>query len=60
MDIDTVKYIEKKLKEKKELLESKVIFGVDTWDQYQYIIGQIRSINDLLQDLRDLLKKQEL
>ena len=60
MDIDTVKYIEKKLKEKKEVLESKVIFGVDRWDQYQYIIGQIRSINDLLQDLRDLLKKQEL
>jgi hypothetical protein len=29
-------------------------------EKYQYIVGQYRSLNDLQQDLRDLLKKQEL
>ena len=33
--------------------------GVDSMDEYKYIIGQIRSSEDLQQDLTDLLKKQE-
>ena len=61
MDFETIKYIKKKLLEPKlERLKEKVVIGVDNWDEYKYIIGQIRSIEDLQQDLTDLFKKQEL
>ncbi len=61
MDFETIKYIRTKLLEpKKERLKDKVVIGVDNWDEYKYIIGQIRSIEDLQQDLTDLFKKQEL
>ena len=61
MDFQTIKYIkEKLLKPKLERLKDKVVIGVDNWNEYQYIIGQIRSIEDLQQDLTDLFKKQEL
>ena len=61
MDFQTIKYIkEKLLKPKLERLKEKAVIGVDNWNEYQYIIGQIRSIEDLQQDLTDLFKKQEL
>jgi hypothetical protein len=61
MDYDTVQRIKKKLiDERLNLLKEKVTMGVDNWDTYQYIIGQIRSLTDLRQDLTDLFKKQEL
>jgi len=61
VDFETIKYIKKKLLEPKlERLKEKVVIGVDNWNEYQYIIGQIRSIEDLQQDLTDLFKKQEL
>jgi predicted protein tyrosine phosphatase len=61
VDFATIKYIKNKLLEpKKERLKEKVVIGVDNWDEYKYIIGQIRSIEDLQQDLTDLFKKQEL
>jgi len=60
MDYDTLRFIQKRTKEKRSLLCDKIIIGVDNFTTYQYIIGQIRSLDDLLQDLTDLLKKQEL
>jgi hypothetical protein len=61
VDYDTVQRIKKKLiDERLNLLKEKVTIGVDNWDTYQYIIGQIRSLTDLRQDLTDLFKKQEL
>ena len=61
MDFETIKYIKKKLLTPKlERLKEKGVIGVDNWNEYQYIIGQIRSIEDLQQDLTDLFKKQEL
>jgi len=61
MDFETIKYIKKKLLTPKlERLKEKVVIGVDNWNEYQYIIGQIRSIEDLQQDLTDLFKNQEL
>ena len=60
MDYHTVKYIQSKLlKPKIEALTEKLKLGVDTVEEYKYIIGQIRSNEDLLRDLTDLLKKQE-
>ncbi len=60
MDYSTVKYIQKKiLKPKTDALTEKIKLGVDTFEEYKYIIGQIRSNEDLHRDLTDLLKKQE-
>ena len=60
MDYHTVKYIQNKLlKPKIEALPEKLKLGVDTFEEYKYIIGQIRANEDLLRDLTDLLKKQE-
>ncbi len=60
MDYHTIKFIQNKLlKPKIEGLTQKVKLGVDTFDEYKYIIGQIRSNEDLHRDLQDLLKKQE-
>ena len=43
-----------------EDLKQNIISGVDSYEKYQYLVGQYRSLNDLQQDLRDLLKKQEM
>ena len=60
MDYHTIKYIQNKLlKPKIESLTTKIKLGVDNFEEYKYIIGQIRSNEDLQQDLTDLLKKQE-
>ena len=60
MDYHTIKYIQDKiLKPKIDALTTKIKLGVDNLPEYKYIIGQIRSNEDLQQDLTDLLKKQE-
>ena len=60
MDYHTIKYLQNKiLKPKIDALTTKVKLGVDNFNEYKYIIGQIRSSEDLQQDLTDLLKKQE-
>jgi len=60
VDYHTIKYLQNKLlKPKIDSLTTKVKLGVDNFAEYKYIIGQIRSNEDLQQDLTDLLKKQE-
>ena len=52
MDYATIKYIQQKiLKPKIESYTEKVIIGVDNFEEYKYITGQIRSLKDLQQDL---------
>ena len=41
-------------------LKDHAIYGVDTMEQLQYVRGQIKSLEDLQQELKDLLNKQEL
>ena len=60
MDYATIKYIQQKiLKPKIESYTEKITIGVDNFEEYKYITGQIRSLKDLQQDLTDLFKKQE-
>ena len=46
---------------KKKILQLKdhAIYGVDTMEKLQYVRGQIRSLEDLQQDLKDLLTTTE-
>lgn len=56
-----IEYILKKIIQPKiKLLTDIAIGGVDTFDKYQYIVGQIKSLTDLQQELTNLQKKQEL
>ena len=59
MDIDTISLVQKEIKKKLNQLKDNAIYGVDTMEKLQYIRGQIRSLEDLQQDLKDLLSKTE-
>jgi hypothetical protein len=59
--VEVIQHILKRIiQPKMESLKENIISGVDTHDKYQYLVGQYRSLNDLQQDLRELLKKQEM
>ena len=59
MDIDTISLVQKKIKIEVEKLKSYAIYSVDTMEKLQYIRGQIRSLEDLQQSLKDLLSTTE-
>ena len=59
MDIDTISLVQKKIKINLQRLRDNAIYGVDTMEKLQYVRGQIRSLEDLQQDLKDLLTTTE-
>ena len=59
MDIDTISLVQKKIKLEVNKLKSYAIYSVDTMEKLQYVRGQIRSLEDLQQDLKDLLTTTE-
>jgi len=59
VDIDTISLVQKKIKLEVEKLKSYAIYSVDTMEKLQYIRGQIRSLEDLQQSLKDLLSTTE-
>ena len=61
MAIDTASndVINKLIHRRKERLKETLVRDVDNVEQLHYIRGQIKSLDDLQQDIIDLLKKQE-
>ena len=59
MDIDTISLVQNKIKIEIDKLKEHAIYGVDTMEKLQYVRGQIRSLEDLQQDLKDLLTTTE-
>ena len=59
MDIDTISLVQKKIKLEIDKLKSYAIYSVDTMEKLQYVRGQIRSLEDLQQSLKDLLSTTE-
>jgi hypothetical protein len=59
VDIDTISLVQKKIKLNLQRLKDNAIYGVDTMEKLQYVRGQIRSLEDLQQDLKDLLTTTE-
>jgi len=55
MDIDTISLVQRTIKKTLLSLKDHAIYGVDTIEKLQYVRGQIRSLEDLQQDLKDLL-----
>ena len=61
MAIDTASndIIKKLINRRKERLKETLVRDVDNTNDLYYIRGQIKSLDDLQQDIIDLLKKQE-
>ena len=60
MEPFTVSQIQSLIKKQLETLKNAAIYSVDTLEKLQYVRGQIKSLEDLQQELKDLLNKQEL
>ena len=54
-EFSVVRLINKRLEELKDTL----VYSVDKMEQLHYIRGQIKGLESLLQDLKDLQLKQE-
>ena len=59
MDIYTISIIQKTIKRSLDRLKDHAIYGVDTIEQLQYVRGQIKSYEDLQQEIKDLLSRTE-
>ena len=59
MDIDTVSLVQHRIRKALARLKDHAIYSVDTIEKLQYVRGQIRSLEDLQQDLKDLLTTTE-
>ena len=59
MDVDTISLVQKKIKIALQKLKDHAIYSVDTIEKLQYVRGQIRSLEDLQQSLKDLLSTTE-
>jgi hypothetical protein len=59
LNVDTISIIQKHIQKKLSSLKDHAIYGVDTMEKLQYVRGQIRSLEDLQQDLKDLLNTTE-
>ena len=60
MDIYTVSIIQKIIKQDLDRFKDHAIYCVDTIEQLQYVRGQIKSLEDLQQEIKNLLSKMEI
>jgi hypothetical protein len=60
VDIYTISIIQKVIKRSLDRLKDHAIYGVDTMEQLQYVRGQIKSYEDLQQEIKDLLSRTEI
>ena len=58
-DIDTLQVLRAKIKENIDKYKEDLIYGVDTIENMQYARGKINALESLLQDINDLLKKED-
>ena len=58
-DIDTIQVLRSKIRDNLQKYKEDIIYGVDTLENLQYARGKINALESLLQDLSDLLKKDE-
>ena len=59
IDIESIQYLRRKFKEDLEKYKEDLIYGVDTLENLQYARGKINALESLLQDINDLLKKED-
>jgi len=58
-DIETIQILRANIKDTLNKYKDDLIYGVDNIEKLQYARGKINALEVLLQDLNDLLKKDE-
>ena len=53
-------YFKNQLKDRQNTVKEAIYSGVKDWDQYQYLTGKLRGLEETEQELTDLLRKTEL
>ena len=53
-------YFKNQLKARQETIRQAIYRGVKDWDEYRYLTGKLRGLEETEQELTDLLKKTEL
>ena len=60
MDIITiVDYLKKIIKTRQQQVNDVISKGVKDFEENKYILGKLHAYNEIVQELTDLLKKQE-
>ena len=59
VSLETLSLVQRTISKRLERYKEAAIYSVDTIDQLQYVRGQIKSLEDLQQEIKDLLNKQE-
>ena len=59
MDINTLQFISNYIKKRIEETKQDICYGIDTLDRLHYAKGRLSALETLLQDLKDLQKKEE-
>ena len=60
MDIITiVDYLKKIIKTRQQQVNDVISKGVKDFEEYKYLLGKLHAYNEIVQELTDLLKKQE-
>ena len=59
-DIETLQVLRSKIRDNIDKYKDDLIYGVDTIENLQYARGKINALETLLQDINDLLKKEEI
>ena len=52
-------YFKNQLKDRQNTVKEAIYSGVKDWDQYQYLTGKLRGLEETERELTDLLKKTE-
>jgi hypothetical protein len=57
--IKIVDYLKKIIKTRQEQVNDVISNGVKDFEEYKYLLGKLHAYNEIIQELTDLLKKQE-
>jgi len=57
--ITIVDYLKKIIKTRQQQVNDVISKGVKDFEEYKYILGKLHAYNEIVQELTDLLKKQE-
>ena len=57
--IKIVDYTKKIITTRQEQVNDVISKGVKDFEEYKYILGKLHAYNEIVQELTDLLKKQE-
>ena len=54
-----VEWLKKILKSRQEQVNTVITSDVKSLEEYKYLLGKLHAYNEIIQELTDLLKKQE-